>query len=652
MRAFNSMPMRVKFASAFGALTILAIILGGASLYKLAAVDSSASEIRQSWLPATRELADLASDTIRYRQLQATAILVEPSLRAREIRTLGEIRSGIEHRWRASVHFFDTAEERRAADQVWSAWARYVALGERMMQMTEHDSAGATRLYTGEARTTFSQVRDGLRSLMAMNVAGADAAAAAGNAEYHQARYRTAGLLALSVVLSFVLALIMHRTVARPLAEVASTMGRIGTGELELVVPHAGRRDEVGVIAAALEGLRQTSLRARHLEAETAEGRVREEEAERARAEAARRTAAEQESVVAALAGALGQLSRGDLRIRLEEPFVSEYEALRRDFNAAAEALEGLVGSVAASVAELQANAAAIAGAAEETSSRSESGAASLEETAAALEQITTTVRRAAEGTRSAERLAGDAKAEAESSGQVVAQAVAAIGEVERSSGEIARITGVIDEIAFQTNLLALNAGVEAARAGDAGRGFAVVATEVRALAVRSAEAARDIKNLISASSEHVERGVGLVRETGEALGRSLAKVGEISTFVGEIAASADEQARGLAEINTAVNQLDQATQGNASSAHESATAAASLARAAGVLADLIGRFEVGVGRGTTSRRTPSDNPAPVPAASRPKSIQPAGRPRANVVPLHLSPATPAHTPAGAWSGF
>ena len=174
---------------------------------------------------------------------------------------------------------------------------------------------------------------------------------------------------------------------------------------------------------------------------------------------------------------------------------------------------------------------------------------------------------------------------------------------IDQSSREISQIIGVIDEIAFQTNLLALNAGVEAARAGDAGRGFAVVASEVRALAQRSAEAAKEIKGLISTSTGQVDRGVDLVVETGKALQRIVAQVAEINGVVAAIAAGAKEQATGLHEVNTAVNQMDQMTQQNAAMVEETTAAAQSLAGETRDLEDLVARFEIGEQAATAPAR-------------------------------------------------
>ena len=333
----------------------------------------------------------------------------------------------------------------------------------------------------------------------------------------------------------------------------------------------------------------------------------------------------------------LAQLANNNLQHRLDRAFDPAFEKLRADFNAAMSQMHETMNAVSSATSVLRSGSDEIASASSDLSRRTEQQAASLEETAAALDELTATVRRSAEGAKQATTTASGAKADAVRSGEVMGEAVAAMSEIEQSSGQITQIIGVIDEIAFQTNLLALNAGVEAARAGDAGRGFAVVAQEVRALAQRSAEAAKEIKALIASSSDQVQRGVRLVGDTGKALGGIVAKVTEIDALIAEIALSSQEQASGLGQVNTAINQMDQVTQQNAAMVEQSTAAAANLKTEAQELADLVGRFKTGDGAGggtrpeiaRPGRHAPARNPvrtaqARIAASVRSGSRQPA----------------------------
>jgi methyl-accepting chemotaxis protein len=323
--------------------------------------------------------------------------------------------------------------------------------------------------------------------------------------------------------------------------------------------------------------------------------RIRDE-AERERSEA------EQNAVVATLAESLTKLARGDLTARIEAQFDGRYQQIKIDFNAAIDSLRDTMSGIATAAEGLQSGSNEIASASDDLSRRTEQQAASLEETAAALDEITATVRRSAEGAKQASAAATGARVDATRSGDVMRDAVSAMGEIEQSSSQITQIIGVIDEIAFQTNLLALNAGVEAARAGDAGRGFAVVAQEVRALAQRSADAAKEIKTLIASSTSQVERGVRLVGETGHALTGIVAKVAEMDTLISEIAQSSQEQATGLNQVNAAVNQMDQVTQQNAAMVEEATAAASNLKSEARELANLVSSFDTGAGAQTMRR--------------------------------------------------
>ncbi len=253
--------------------------------------------------------------------------------------------------------------------------------------------------------------------------------------------------------------------------------------------------------------------------------------------------------------------------------------------------LEGVIRAVTSSTFTINTGTSEISAASDDLSRRTESQAASLEETAAAVAEITGKVKLSAEGANNARTIAGLARDNAMKGGEVVRRAVDSMRGIEKSSREITNIIGVIDEIAFQTNLLALNAGVEAARAGDAGKGFAVVASEVRALAQRSSEAAKEIKKLIETATAEVERGVTLVTDTGTSLSDIIESVMKINEVVGSIALAAEEQSTGLVEVNTAVDEMDQTTQQNASMVEQATAATQHLASQSRELAQLVSTF-------------------------------------------------------------
>jgi methyl-accepting chemotaxis protein len=401
--------------------------------------------------------------------------------------------------------------------------------------------------------------------------------------------------------------------ISKPLNGLAGAMAGLAKGDLAVAVDGQDRRDEIGGMAQAVQVFKDNALRARDLEAAAERSRA-EAEAQRAAADAERRrNEADQAMVVEALAASLGRLAGGDLTVRIDAAFEGQYAQIRSDFNAAVDSLNKAITTINASAGGIRGGSDEIASASDDLSRRTEQQAASLEETAAALDELTATVRRSADGAKQAAEAAAAAKIAAAQSGTVMQEAVGAMAEIEQSSGQVSQIIGVIDEIAFQTNLLALNAGVEAARAGDAGRGFAVVAQEVRALAQRSAEAAKEIKGLISSSATQVDRGVKLVGQTGKALGEIVETVTRIDRLLTEISESAQEQATGLSQVNTAVNQMDQATQQNAAMVEESTAASASLRGEATDLAALVAKFRTDAPGGPQladpARHAPARNP-------------------------------------------
>ncbi len=422
----------------------------------------------------------------------------------------------------------------------------------------------------------------------------------------------------LSVALSAVMGALLSVAIAKPVASMTAAMGKLAAGDSNVDVPAQGRKDEVGRMADAVQHFKEAAIEKVRLEAEAGDARKTADAARQAADAERAENAAEQAKVVEGLAAGLERLAAGSLTFRLNETFPPHYEKLRADFNRAMDTLQDTMREVAANATAVRSGAGEISQASDDLSRRTEQQAASLEETAAALDEITATVRKTAEGAAQSREAVGSAKADAERSGVVVRDAVAAMSEIESSAQQIGNIIGVIDEIAFQTNLLALNAGVEAARAGEAGRGFAVVASEVRALAQRSAEAAKEIKTLISASSQQVDRGVGLVGETGKVLERILTQVTSINGAVTEIAASAHEQATGLQQVNTAINQMDQVTQQNAAMVEQATAASHALSSESEALSRLMARFDLGAGSVQAAPVVHRATPAPAAASPAP----------------------------------
>jgi methyl-accepting chemotaxis protein len=382
--------------------------------------------------------------------------------------------------------------------------------------------------------------------------------------------------------------------IARPLLRLRAAMGLLASGNLGIEIEGQDRGDEIGDMSRAVDVFKQNALDRARLEAEGASARAQAEIARESAAAQRAMAAKEQAEVVRRLGDGLRGVADGDLLVRLDQGFTSDYAKIRDDFNEAIARLKETVLTVVSSTGTIATSANEVTAAADDLSSRTEEQAASLEETAAALTEVTATVKKSAEGTQRARQVALAADENAKKSADVVQRAVEAMGAIAKSSQQISQIIGVIDEIAFQTNLLALNAGVEAARAGDAGRGFAVVASEVRALAQRSAQAAKEINGLISDSSAQVGVGVGLVAETGRSLERIAKQVAEINAAVSDIAEGAHKQSTALEEINQAIAQMNVVTQQNAAMVEESTAAGHSLSEETGKLAQLVGQFRVG----------------------------------------------------------
>jgi methyl-accepting chemotaxis protein len=405
-----------------------------------------------------------------------------------------------------------------------------------------------------------------------------------------------AGLLAASIFGLIAAFLALRGGGGKPLGRLRDAMERLAAGDLSVATPALGRNPVYAAIERAFGAIKQEQIDDdRSAREATARREAREADAIVQRDIEAERAALarEQEEIVAALAKACECLSAGNLTYRIAENFPPAYQKVKDDLNAAMGNMQNAILVIAHTARAIGVNSEAVSSTSDDLSRRTEQQAASLEETAATLTEITQTVKSAAEAALHAREVVAAADGDAKKGARVVREAVSAMDGIAKSAQQITHIIGVIDEIAFQTNLLALNAGVEAARAGEAGRGFAVVASEVRALAQRSAEAAKEIKGLISASTTQVGHGVELVAETGAALERIMAQVADVNTVIANIAAGAREQATGLDEVNIALGRMDQVTQQNAAMVQQSTETSRSLSHETNELSRLVGQFEI-----------------------------------------------------------
>lgn len=444
-------------------------------------------------------------------------------------------------------------------------------------------------------------------------------------------------IVAAASALAFVLlgaaisTVVARRGIVLPIRSLTQAMSQLAQGDLHGTSTDTARQDEIGEMARAVEVFRSNALAMQELKTQEAALHQRSSDLQSSIAavvaaavagdfsgritkdyqnEDLNRFAKSVNELVNSVDTAVGEIRRviaaladADLTQTMNGQFQGAFAELQANVNATMVTLRATMNNVRGAASTINDNSAELSSAANDLSKRTEQQAAALEETAAALDEITATVRAASSRANEARDMVHETRQSAAKSGAIVRSAVDAMGRIEDSSNKISQIISVIDEIAFQTNLLALNAGVEAARAGEAGRGFAVVAQEVRELAQRSANAAKEIKTLITASASEVEGGVSLVRSTGDALLEIESLVNRVNGHVESIATAAREQATALAEINSSVNQMDQMTQKNAAMVEETTAASTTLAQESFQLQTMLQNFKLdGTAYGSSSR--------------------------------------------------
>ena len=573
---------------------LIVTVLAVASLGGIKMMNERNNEIATTWLPRvslSRALETQLSDTRM--SFARHLISLTPFEKKAAEKVIGETVDGFNKLSDEYAALMVNDADKAALEKVKSAYEAYLSVSAGMVKLSNNlENMKAQSVFKVEMRETEQQVDQAIKEMRALNLAGADAAVAASSTTHDQIRMIEMAVIAVAALIVLGAIFYAIRGIARPIQIITRSMAGLANGDTATAIPYGVRKDEIGEMARAVEVFREAAISNLQLE-EDAKVQRSQAEAERHRVTEEAEAAAQLrlQEATAGLATGLRRLAAGDLAFQLNEPFAPDFEQLRHDLNQAVAQLADTLAAVSSSSGSIDSGAREVSQSADDLSRRTEQQAASLEETAAALDQITVNVGSSSKRTNEARAIASQANESAHKSGAIVSGAIDAMGRIEHSSSQISNIIGVIDEIAFQTNLLALNAGVEAARAGDAGKGFAVVAQEVRELAQRSANAAKEIKDLIRNSAVEVQSGVKLVRETGEALRTIEGFIVTINQHMDAIAVSAQEQSAGLSEVNTAVNQMDQVTQQNAAMVEEANAASATLAQEAGRLRELIARF-------------------------------------------------------------
>jgi methyl-accepting chemotaxis protein len=574
--------LRVGAIAATGTCALIAIgvvvLVGGTTIKRHQEASAAAARQLDMATAARAEMQDAVRAGIELTAGDATAVARHEGAAKRAVGALESLANG--------------ADQARAAEarQAIAALKAYSDAILKALSSGASDS-DAGRKTSDAARSALNQAETIMSALTEAIRAGRDSAALEAQETSDAVAYRVIVAIAAMAAFSIVTGLLTGMAIAHPIMRLTGVMTRISRGDLDVAVPATWQKDETGEMARALVVFKTAALERIRMEREIEEEKRRqEEEKRRLEAEAIDR---ERRIVTGTIGQALSRLAAKDLSYRMHGQLPAAYATVQEDFNNAVTLLEAALGRVIASATAIRTGTSEIATSAEDLAERAQAQAASIERTATSLKEIAAVGQKAVTGSEHAREAVGLAKHDAEEAGLVVGRTIEAMGEIEASAQQISKIIGVIDEIAFQTNLLALNAGVEAARAGEAGKGFAVVASEVRALAQRSAEAAREIKTLISTSSSQVANGASLVSATGKALERILVKVDDMNRIVLEIASGAQEQAVGLSSINGAVGEMDEATRRNANMAEESTAASRHLLSETHALADLVESFRL-----------------------------------------------------------
>lgn len=560
MNKFVNWSIATKVTVAFAFTLALTVVLGVLSIERLGGVNDAAAEIRDKWLPATRELGDFAFNTIRYRQLEAAAILApNDEARAKEFATMRAVVDHAAEDWRAYLPLETGTGERQRAEQIEQGWAEYIALSRRLQSLAANpDKSEATAFYVGQMRSTFnSKVMDGVAAAVTDTVAGGKAAADRGAQIYAEARLLIVIALVLAALLCAAAGFVITRSVSHPIRRMTNAMTKLSGHDLSVEIEGVGRSDEIGAMATAVQVFKTSMIEADRL------------------AEAQRAARAQKETRQRAVEGHIAEFDRS-------------IEGALGVLTSASDQMHTVAQSMSAIAEETSRQATAVAAASEQASTNVQTVAVATEEMSSSVEEITRQV--AQSGAVTAQAVADAAKT------TTTVQGLAATAE------KIGAVVQLISDIASQTNLLALNATIEASRAGEAGKGFAVVAAEVKSLANQTAKATDDISQQIGAMQAVTQEAVAAMH----AIDQTIRGMSQISTAIAgaieeqaaatrEIARNTQEAARGTEEVSRNIAGVNLAAGETGGTAGRALSASEELNRSTELLRGSIATFLDGI---------------------------------------------------------
>ncbi|WP_293859143.1 methyl-accepting chemotaxis protein [uncultured Alsobacter sp.] len=624
----SKLSLRRTLFTILAVLTGFLVMQGGVTLLELRQLAAGQSELASHILPSIRDLGTIKYQATRYRVYSARSLLTDDAAeQAALVKDRVALLADMTVATGSYRKLVSSADEQVLWDQFQRAWSDYLAIDEAMMALRAAGKLDAAKdSFVHGSLASFNRAVEALEKTIAYNAAEAAAEVSAGSAAGVRSLLVSALIVLVGIGIGAYASRIVVRRVSGPVNGLSGVMRRLAGGDTSVDVPYRANEDEIGAMAGAVEVFKVNAIEAEDMRRRAA---AVQEEARRA---AMARLNAEVGEVVARaadgdftarldieraepelrdlmgginainrvvdeatgeLAAVLASVAEGDLTRPVRSTFSGRFDELKTAANTTIARLADTVRVIQETTADVTGAAREIEVGSQDLAGRTEQQASALEQTAATTEELAASVKATAASSRQVVEHAAVANAVAREGGDVVAQAIEAMARIEQTSSKIGDITSVIEEIAFQTNLLALNAAVEAARAGEAGKGFAVVAAEVRTLAQRSSEAAKDIGGLIGTSTREVTSGVGLVRAAGQTLGRIVEAAERVSSTVAEISSASAEQANGIDEMSQAVAHMDQMTQQNAALAEESTASAQALAGQIDRLAGLVAAFRI-----------------------------------------------------------